>query len=310
MNELLQWYDRISAFERLNITEAKALYRKAINTQNETFMNKLILGTLYVVYEYIKRNGLELFVSSSYDMNDIISSFNEVWIKKLYNGDLLNVDSYSVLFNSPYFNEVYNNLCGDEIIVLEQFDVSAYCFVELLTLYVSYRNKELNKPFSEVIKEKFYTDRWDSWPHYTYDSVVNTISLLERICNNFNFDKRDDLNLGKTKIINYLRLIINIGLMEPISNEIPDENDMEDNILRDNVFKNFIKDIDEILTDDRERKIIHEIFGLDGNDPLYFETVGNLHGISRGRVKQIETKAIKKIRKSNNIRKYNDRLNM
>lgn len=147
-------------------------------------MNKLILGTLYVVYEYIKRNNLELFISSSYDMNDIISSFNEVWIRKIYNGDLLNVDRYSLLFTSPYFNEVYNNLCGDEIIVNEQFKVSTDCFVELLTLYVLYKNKGLDKPFIDVIKETFYTDRWNSWSYYTYNDVIKTIPLLEKIYNN------------------------------------------------------------------------------------------------------------------------------
>ena len=69
MEELTQWYNQISSFSKLKITAAQDLYRKAINTQDELlrkkYMNELILGTLYVVYEYIKRNGLELFVSSS-----------------------------------------------------------------------------------------------------------------------------------------------------------------------------------------------------------------------------------------------------
>ena len=151
MKELTQWYNQISSFPKLKLAEAQELYQKAINTEDENlkkvYMDKLILGTLYVVCEYIKRNGLELFVSSSYDMNDIISSFNAVWIKKIYNGDLLKVDRYSLLFTSPYYNEVYNDLFGDEIIVNEQFKVSTDCFVELLTTYVLYRNKEINKPF-------------------------------------------------------------------------------------------------------------------------------------------------------------------
>ena len=147
MEELTQWYKQISSFSKLKITAAQDLYRKAINTQDEllkkTYMDELILGTLYVVYEYIKRNGLELFVSSSYGMNDIISSFNEVWIKKIYNGDLLNVDKYSLLFTPSYFNEVCANLSGDEIIVNEQFNISIDCFAELLTLYILFKNKSL-----------------------------------------------------------------------------------------------------------------------------------------------------------------------
>ena len=308
MEELMQWYNQISSLPKLKITVAQELYRKAINTQNEKvkkkYMDELILGTLYVVYEHIKRNGLELLVSSSYDMNDIISSFNSVWIKKLYNGELLNVDRYSLLFTSPYFNEVYNNLCGDEILVNEQLGISNGCLVELITLYISYRNKGLEKPFREVIEETFFTDRWNSWSYYIYENVIKTIPLLERIYNNLNFDKLDDLNIGKTKIADYLRLIINMGLIEPISNELLDENDMEDSITANIVMNHFVEDIDKIL-DDRQRSIIHERYGLDNGKPQFLETVGQHHGITRERVRQVEAKALRKIRSRRDfVQKY------
>lgn len=307
MEELMQWYNQISSLPKLKINVAQELYKKAMNTQDETlkkkYMDELILGTLYVVYEYIKRNGLELLVSSSYDMNDIISSFNSVWIKKLYSGELLNVERYSLLFTSPYFNEVYNNLCGDEILVSEQLGVSTDCLVKLITLYISYRNKGLRKPFKAVVEETFFTDRWNSWSYYIYKSVMETIPLLERIYNNLNFDKLDDFNVGKTKIADYLRLIINMGLIEPISDELPDKNDMEDSITTNIVLKNFIEEVDKVL-DDRQRSIIHERYGLDNGKPQILETVGHHHGITCERVRQIEAKAIKQLRRNENIQKY------
>ena len=111
MEELKQWYDQISSFERLKIVDAQELYRKAINTpdekQKKLYMDRLVLGTLYVVYEYIKRSNLELLTSTSYDMNDIISAFNEVWIKKIYSGDLLKVNKYSLIFTSTFLNTVF-----------------------------------------------------------------------------------------------------------------------------------------------------------------------------------------------------------
>ena len=298
MEELMQWYNQISSFPKLKIIVAQELYRKAINTQDEIikkkYMDELILGTLYVVYEYIKRNGLELVVSSSYDMNDIISSFNSVWIKKIYNGELLNVDRYSLLFTSSYFNEVYNNLCGDEILVNEQLGISAKRLVKLITLYISYRSKGLGKPFKEVIEETFFNDRWKSWPYYIYESVIKTIPLLERIYNNLNFDKLDDFNIGKTKIFDYLRLMLNMGLIEPISNEIPDESNMEDSVLTDIVKKHFVEDVDKILND-RQRSIIHERYGLDNGEPQSVETIGQHYGISPARVRQVEVQALRKI---------------
>lgn len=300
MEELMQWYNQISSFPKLKLTEAQDLYQKAINTEDETlkkaYMDKLILGTLYVVCEYIKRNGLELFVSSAYDMNDIISSFNAVWIRKLYNGELLNVDRYSLLFRSPYYNEVYNNLYGDEIIVNEQFKVTTDCFVELLTTYILYKNKGINKPFREVIEETYFNDRWNSWSYFIYDDVMKTIPLIEKIYSNLNFDKLEDLNLGKTKISDYLRLIINIGLIEPLSNELLDKNDMEDSITTNIVMEEFISDVDNALTNERERQIIHERFGLDNGIPLGLSEIGRIHGLSKDRIKQIEDKALRKLR--------------
>ena len=300
MKELMQWYNQISSFPKLKLAEAQELYQKAINTEDENlkkvYMDKLILGTLYVVCEYIKRNGLELFVSSSYDMNDIISSFNAVWIKKIYNGDLLKVDRYSLLFTSPYYNEVYNNLFGDEIIVNEQFKVSTDCFVELLTTYVLYRNKDINKPFREVIEETYFNDRWNSWSYFIYDDVMKLIPLLEKIYRNLSFDKLEDLNLGKTKIADYLRLIINIGLIEPISNELPDNTDMEDSITTNMVMEDFIHDVDNAITNERERQIIHERYGLDNGIPLFLSDIGKIHNLSKDRVRQIEAKALRKLR--------------
>ena len=309
MEELMQWYNQISSFPKLKISEAQDLYQKAINTEDETlkklYMDELIIGTLYVVYEYIKRNELELFVSSSYDMNDIISSFNAVWIKKLYNGDLLNVDRYSLLFTSTYYKDVYNNLYGDEIIVNEQFKVSINCFVELLTTYVLYRNKEINKPFREVIEETYFNDRWNAWSYIIYDDVMKVIPLLEKIYSNLNFDKLEDLNLGKTKIADYLRLIINIGLIEPISNELPDKNDMEDTITTNMVMEDFICDVDNALTNERERQIIHERYGLDNGVPLVLSEVGKIHSLSKDRIRQIEVKALRKLRcRRDFVKKY------
>ena len=158
-----------------------------------------------------------------------------------------------------------------------------------------YRNKEINKPFREVIEETYFNDRWNGWSYIIYDDVMKVIPLLEKIYSNLNFDKLENLNLGKTKIADYLRLIINIGLIEPISNELPDKNDMEDTITTNMVMKDFICDVDNALTNERERQIIHERYGLDNGVPLVLSEVGKIHSLSKDRIRQIEAKALRKL---------------
>ena len=123
MEELERWGKIISSFDRLSIKEGRELYKKAIITDDEASKNELInnivQGTLYVVYNYIKRNNLDLLCSEKIDMNDIISAFNEVWIKKIKEGELLKVDNYSYILDFTFLSEVYSQLCGENITVIE-----------------------------------------------------------------------------------------------------------------------------------------------------------------------------------------------
>lgn len=48
--------------------------------------------------------------------------------------------------------------------------------------------------------------------------------------------------------------------------------------------------------DDREVRIVHLYFGLDGSDPLTLEQIGDLLGVTRERIRQIKEKALRKLR--------------
>ena len=61
----------------------------------------------------------------------------------------------------------------------------------------------------------------------------------------------------------------------------------------------------------RQMKIIKLRYGLEDNEPKTLEEIGNLYGVTRERVRQIEAKAMKKLRwlvtvqgKCNNMNKF------
>jgi RNA polymerase primary sigma factor len=54
--------------------------------------------------------------------------------------------------------------------------------------------------------------------------------------------------------------------------------------------------LDTLSTD--ERKVIALRFGLDGDDPQTLETIGKIFGVTRERIRQIEQKALNKLRKT------------
>lgn len=304
---LNEWLKQISQYDKLKLSEAQELCRKAFETSDEAikklYMDKVILGTLYVVYNYITRNNLSVFSSKAYDTNDIISSFVEIWIQKIHNGELLNIDKYSNIFTRTYFNEVYQKLVGKDIIFHETFGMPTELFAELFYTFIQFKNKGLSFTYSELIKVISKDEYHYSYLIEKYDSSI--MLIFENIYNNLNCNKDENLEIGITKINDFFRVFIDIGITESISDNLLDDTDMESNVINKALFEPFIKDIDNALANDRQRQIIHERYGLDDGIPKTLEEVAKIHNITRERVRQIEAKCLRLLRHPNrNIKRY------
>ncbi len=111
---LNNWYDSIKEYPKLSFKEAKELSEKINNTnfanQKIELRQSLILGTLHVVYVYLKNQNLDLYQSKSYDMNDIINSAIETWINIIDSNGLLNQENYFGLFNNGFDQMIVNRL--------------------------------------------------------------------------------------------------------------------------------------------------------------------------------------------------------
>lgn len=297
MKELENWYDQISNFERLKLYEAKELYIKAINEEDsdikKEYMERLITGTLYVVYNFIKKQEFDQFISSSYDMNDIINTFNEVWINMIYNGELLKVDRYSLLFSTTTINKVYDILHSNQLTFNERFYVSYDCISECFIEYIQSKRNETECDFNKIV-EKYYNGN-----EFIYNSLIQIIPIFEALSKNIDID-----NIKNSKIKKYFKFIFETGLTEPIDENIEDESNLERRIIMSLIRDEFIEDVDLSLKKDKQRQVIHERFGLDDNNPLTLKEVATIHGITSERVRQIEIKALRKLGCDKNIRKY------
>ncbi len=108
---------------------------------------------------------------------------------------------------------------------------------------------------------------------------------------------------------------------EPLSLEMPVGED-EDNRLADFVEnkelspadvaiqKSLKKDIEELLNElsEREREILKLRFGLEDNQPRTLEEVGKLFNVTRERIRQIEAKALRRLRHPSRSKKIKDYL--
>lgn len=276
MERIKSLKEQIESLDKLKIDEAKELYKKAINSSDEKlkklYFDKLILGTMYVVYNYIERNGLEIFQSSQYDIDDIQSAFIELWIKKIKNGELLNVDSYSNMFTSKFYNDICTNLIGDEMPIYEQSGIPVESFVDLFYIFIELKNSGKKFDFDDLMnafnQEKHYSIQ--RVPHL--QEYSNLMLIFENMYNNLNFDKTEDLEVTKRKVRIYIKLFINNG--------------------------------EYVITDEKKKEIIYQRFGIGGDSPKLLDELSEQFGVTSDMIRQIVAKTLRNLRMSDKIKKY------
>ncbi len=100
---------------------------------------------------------------------------------------------------------------------------------------------------------------------------------------------------------------INVVFGEEKDSELGDfivvsEKTPEDIVIDDTLQSNIKKLFEKCRLTEREADILMKRFGFDDKSPMTLEEVGNIYNISRERVRQLEEKAIMKIRRSKHIK--------
>ena len=164
------------------------------------------------------------------------------------------------------------------------------------------------------------------------DDCENTIRIPVHLHQRINFIKRkkqelsnelqrepslDELaevcDMEPDKILEILKRDKNVvSLDTPIKEDedsslvefIPSDANLDDVVIHEVEQKNLREKIDELLTglNDQEQKVLRMRFGLDDDDPKTLEEIGKVFGVTRERIRQIEAKDIRKLRKSRRLK--------
>ncbi len=111
LEKLNTWFELVKGSKNLTIDEARTLNNKIrkLPVNCEELREELILGTMHVIYEFLKNFSFIEDINTIYDIDDFISAFCEVWIENLEQG-LYKQNDFSNLFNSRFFDKLNEKL--------------------------------------------------------------------------------------------------------------------------------------------------------------------------------------------------------
>lgn len=296
------YYDEvIKQIPRLKLDEAKVLYSYMLNEKDENkkkeLRYELILRTLYVPYNVIKSNKLYLINNGTYDVDDIINTFNELWIKAIDEGKLLEIGYFSNIFGYRFYKQLSDILISDE---LKISDYTISTIVTFDTLFAGYldlvsEGKDSLEEFSKLANEVNHDKK------YNYEQLSNTYYLFRDLLkyledNNFDLEKLDE---RKISIIKYL-LIDNANDKGREDIENIYEYGMEDYIVSKEIYGILMEQLSD-LPENRKSVLFKRYF-----DNMSFGEVADILGISRSRAQELESSALKKLRRNSAIWKLRE----
>lgn len=300
VDKLEVWYEKIKDFDRLTLDDARELLNKANSTSDENlkklYMDKVILGTLYVVYNNIKTVSLNLLANSVYDMDDIINTYNELWIREIRRGRLFEIEAFSRVFKRGFFSKLNKILCNNEYVIRKETCIIAKNLKNYFYKYLELRNMRDDITVDEFLE--FIDD--DYLNSVDYIERERLFILLERIYENMNFDKVDDCNLSKTNFDHIKYLFIDSTLEVPIPREYSVS--YEDEVINKIYMENIMEFIENSNLDEARKQVLSWRFGLD-DDKKTIRDIGLICGKKGEIIRRREAEALYNLRRSATLKK-------
>lgn len=262
--------------DRLSNEELVALYKK---NRDINIRNKIIINNLGLIYAAAKKR---IKNPSCYTLEDLVQEGVIGMMKGIERFDTTKDTSFSTYVYYWIVQQMDRALINNGYMIR----LPAYIYEKINTLstventYIS-KNEEMD--LKNMCNEANMTEQEYFLLHYYKRNYSNFTSLNAVI----NTDSDE----------NYVEL----------QDYIPCQDiSVEDKIISDSL-KEQVIEVLEILSP-KEREILELRFGLNGNDPLTLEAIGNRFNLTRERIRQIENKALNKLKRLNLRRGLKDYL--
>ena len=157
------------------------------------------------------------------------------------------------------------------------------------------------------------------YPVHLVDSINKYLRIYRNLTSNLNREPNEneianEMGISVEKVREYQELILDpVSLSTKIGEDedseliefIPDTDNYEQRYVFNKALREAFEDVFNVLTD-REKEVIKLRFGFDDGRCMTLEEVGERFGVTRERIRQIEGKALRKIRRPNNRKKIED----
>ena len=164
--KLEKWYQSTLQYERLGISEVKSLLSELGMAQNfeqkQALRERIILGTMHVIYEVIKSNEIYFLDNSYYDMDDIIQAHIETLIRAVDSGELNNVKDWFRFFDKKLV-QITSDLVGkndqsymkDFLLLLNYFLEENPSYANFITFFQNNSGTPIDNVQSRELNEMY-----------------------------------------------------------------------------------------------------------------------------------------------------------
>lgn len=308
-DEIFESYKKqIEKYEKLSFEDAKKLLKYSLdkdeNIKKETIA-KVFKGTLYLVLKFIKNSRYEVIKSYGYDLEDVINIAYELWYEKVSSFEILKYEDTQRVLGITFANELVVKVipCEEELEAI--YPCNKDLFISLLEFYIKLRNNNSNLTYREFV-DKYVESHINSYYGYgIYHELLNSkycANMLERIYQDLSNNDQEYVKINKLSLQKISKLLALSSQTYPLSDGIESTINFEEDIMTKICYEQIHKLVFENMSlNEREKDVIALRFGFYGNKQHNFEEIGNKYGKSRERIRQIEAKTLRKLRRRNDL---------